>query len=58
MFLKLLISFFSLLILSKNTSYAIYEFNTNKNIFGAISIFLFSIISVSILNTVLFFINY
>lgn len=58
MFLKLLVSLFSIFILIKNFSYAIYEFNTNKNKIGAVSVVVLSIISISILNIVLFFIKF
>ena len=58
MFLKILVSVFSFIVLAKNISYSMYEYNTNKNIFGAFSIGLLSFFSVVLLNIVLFFINY
>lgn len=58
MFLKLLVSLFSILVLLKNISYSIYEYNTNKNTSGAVTVLLTSIISVSFLNIVLFAIKF
>lgn len=58
MFLKLLVSIFSICILIKNLSYAKYEFKTNKNVIGSFSITVFSFISICFLNYVLFFIKF
>ena len=58
MFLKLLISLFSILILIKNFSYAMYEYDTNKNAIGAVCVALLSLSSVAVLNIVLFFIKF
>lgn len=58
MFLKLLVSFFSIAILIKNVSYSKYELCTNHNILGAISIGVFSFATTLFLNIALFFIKY
>ena len=58
MFLKILISIFSIAILIKNFSYAKYELNTNQNMLAAISIGIFNFVTVVILNVVLFFIQF
>ncbi len=58
MFLKLIICIFSILVLVKNISYSMYEYKTNKNITGAISVTLFSFVAVIVLNVVLFFIKF
>ena len=58
MFLKLLVSFFSIIILIKNLSYAMYEHRINKNAIGSASICVTSLLGVVILNVVLFFINF
>ena len=58
MFLKILVSIFSIAILLKNFSYAKYEYSTNKNLLGSSSIAIFSFITVVFLNVVLFFINF
>ncbi len=58
MFLKILVSLFSILILIKNCSYSMYEYKINKNSVGATSILVFSTITVIILNLVLFFIKF
>ena len=58
MFLKILVSIFSIIVLIKNFSYAKYELNTNQNKLGAISIGIFSFATTFILNTILFFIKF
>lgn len=58
MFLKLLVSLFSFIILAKNIVYSIYEFNINKNTLGAICVSLFSFISILTINIILFFIRF
>lgn len=58
MFLKLLVSFFSVVVLVKNFSYAKYEYTTNNNKFGATSIAFFSFVSIIVLNVVLFVIRF
>lgn len=58
MFLKLLVSVFSLCILVKNFSYAKYEYKANKNIVGSLSIAIFSLISILFLNYIIFFIKF
>lgn len=58
MFLKVLVSLFSLLILVKNFSYSMYEYNVNKNTIGAVSVLSLSFVTIIILNTVLFFIKF
>ena len=57
MFLKLIICVFSILVFVKNISYSMYEYQNNKNIIGAISVTLFSLVAVIVLNVVLFFIK-
>ena len=58
MFLKLLVSLFSIFILVKNLSYAIYEYKTNTNAVGATCVALVSFTTVVFLNVVLFFIKF
>lgn len=58
MFLKILVSFFSIAVLVKNFSYAKYEYENNSNKFGAASIAIFSFVSVIVLNVVLFIIRF
>lgn len=58
MFLKILVSIFSIAVLIKNFSYAKYELKTNQNILGAISVSIFSFTTMLILNIVLFFIKF
>lgn len=58
MFFKLLVSLFSILVLFKNFSYSMYEYNTNKNIVGSVSVASFSFVTVVFLNVVLFFIKF
>lgn len=58
MFLKILVSLFSLAILVKNFSYSKYEYNVNKNTVGAASVLSFSFITIIILNIILFFIKF
>lgn len=58
MFLKVLVSLFSLLILVKNFSYSMYEYNVNKNTIGSVSVLSLSFVTIIILNTVLFFIKF
>lgn len=58
MFLKILVSFFSVLVFVKNISFSMYEYDINKNIFGAICVAAVSFISLIVLNLVLFFIKF
>ena len=58
MFLKIFISTLSILVLIKNSSYSMYEYSNNRNTIGAVSVFLFSLISVMFLNIVLFAIKF
>ena len=58
MFLKLLVSLLSIIILVKNFSYAIYEYKTNSNTIGSISVIIVSFITVLIFNIVLFIIKF
>jgi len=58
MFLKILVSIFSILVLIKTLSYAKYEYKTNSNIFGAVCITILSLISTFALNFALFLIRF
>ncbi len=58
MFLKILVSLFSIFVLIKNSSYSMYEHKINNNSVGAISNFVFSLITVIALNSVLFLIKF
>ena len=58
MFLKVLVSIFSILVFIKNVLYSVYEYRTNENIVGALSVAATSFFSVVVLNIVLFFIKY
>lgn len=58
MFLKVLVSIFSILVFIKNILYSVYEYRTNENIVGALSVAATSFFSVVVLNIVLFFIKY
>lgn len=58
MFLKILVSLFSILVLIKNISYSMYEYKVNQNVVGAITVSAVSIISIGILNVVLFLIKF
>ena len=58
MFLKILVSLFSILVLTKNISYSIYEYKVNQNIVAAVSVSAISIITIIILNIVLFLIRF
>ena len=55
MFWKVLVSLFSIIIFIKNISYAHYEAATNKNISGCVSIVFINIVTVVLINSVLFF---
>ena len=54
MFLKILVSIFSIAILVKNFSYTKYELKTNQNKLGAISIGIFGFIATVALNVIYF----
>ena len=58
MFLKLLVCLFSIIVLVKNFSYAMYEYRINENSVGAACVCVFSFVSVVWLNAVLFFIRF
>ena len=58
MFLKILVSIFSIFVFIKNVSFSKYENDVNKNLLGSLSIMLVSFVSVVFLNVVLFFIDY
>ncbi len=58
MFLKILVSIFSIFVFIKNVSFSKYENDVNKNLLGSLSIMLVSFVSVVSLNVVLFFIDY
>ena len=58
MFLKILVSIFSIFVFIKNVSFSKYENDVNKNLLGSLSIILVSLVSVVFLNVVLFFIDY
>lgn len=58
MFLKLLVSLFSILVFVKNISYSVYEYRDNENTVGAFCVVFFSLLSITILNIVLFFIKF
>lgn len=58
MFLKVLVSLFSIIALLKNISYSIYEYKNNKNYIGCVSIIALSLLSFVIINTVMFFIKF
>ena len=58
MFIKLFVSLFSILVLIKNFSYAMYEYRTNENVVGSVTVALVSFITVAFLNVVLFFIKF
>lgn len=58
MFLKIIVSFFSILVFIKNISFSIYEHDNNKNNIGAACVAVLSFISSVVLNIVLFFIKF
>ncbi len=58
MFLKILVSLFSILVLIKNMSYSKYEYDVNKNVIAAITVCCVSVFSIGVLNIVLFFIKF
>ncbi len=58
MFLKLLVCVFSVMVLVKNFSYAIYEYKVNKNFVGSACVSVVSLVSVVLLNAILFFIRF
>jgi len=58
MLLKLLVCFFSIMVLIKNFSYAMYEYKVNQNSVGAACVSVVSFICFVWLNAVLFFIKF
>lgn len=58
MFLKILVSVFSIFVFIKNVSYSKYENDVNKNLLGSLSVVLVSFVSLVFLNVVLFLIDY
>ena len=58
MFLKILVSFFSVLVFVKNISFSMYEYDINKNSIGAVCVVVVSFVSLSVLNVVLFLIKF
>lgn len=51
--MKVIVSIISIWVLLKNISYAIYEYKTNKNVVGAITVAALNIICFIFLNVVL-----
>ena len=58
MFLKILVSFFSVLVFVKNISFSMYEYDINKNSIGAVCVVVVSFVSLIVLNVVLFLIKF
>ena len=58
MFLKILVSFFSVLVFIKNISFSMYEYDINKNSIGAVCVVVVSFVSLIVLNVVLFLIKF